>query len=89
MTLQMVFKLSKQNNNAMILSHLSIIIFFSFVSKHRPNDISRVFDDHLPSFDGFLAEQTSAMNRRPADAYSTMNRSKVIQVSLHSHTCDF
>lgn len=50
--------------------HLSIIILLPLVGEHRPNDVSRVFDDHLSSINGFLAEQTSAMNGRPADGYN-------------------
>lgn len=49
---------------------LPIVVFLPFVSEHRPNDISRVFNDHLPCINGFLAEQTSAMNGRPVDSNS-------------------
>lgn len=53
--------------------HLSIVILLPFVSEHGANDISRVFNDHLSWINGFLAEQTSAMNGRPAEGYRFQN----------------
>lgn len=49
---------------------LSIIISLSFVRENRANDVSGVLNNHLPSFNSFLAKQTSAMNRRPVDSHS-------------------
>lgn len=46
--------------------HLPIVVFLPFVGEHRPNDVSGVFDDHFSCLDGFLAEEASTMDRRPA-----------------------
>lgn len=43
--------------------HLSTIIFLPLVGEHGSNDISGIFNDHFASLNGFLTEETSAMNR--------------------------
>lgn len=47
--------------------HLSIIIFLPLVGEHGSNDISGIFNDHFASLNGFLTEQTSAMDWRSAE----------------------
>lgn len=46
--------------------HLSIVILLPLVGEHGSNDISGIFNDHFASLNGFLTEQTSAMDRRSA-----------------------
>lgn len=70
-------------------SHLCVIVFLPFVSEYRPNYIPRIFNDHLPGLNGFLAEQTSAMNRRPAENQNTINQGQHILTSSFILSCLF